>query len=43
MFRRKKSQLGPYESARAEDKLVLAALVDAGATLTEPRYVLHFI
>lgn len=43
MFRRKKSQLGPYESARAEDKLVLAALVDAGATLTEPRHVLHFI
>jgi len=41
--RKKKSQLGPYETARAEDKLVLAALVDAGADLAEPRHVLHFI
>lgn len=43
MFRRWKSQLGPYEAARPEDKLVLAALIDAGANLTEPRHVLHFI
>ena len=41
--RRRKSQLGPYESARPEDVLVLAALVNAGADLSQPRHVLHFI
>ena len=41
--RKKKSQLGPYESARPEDRLVLAALINAGADLTQPRHVLHFI
>lgn len=43
MFGRKKSQLGPYKGARPEDRLVLAALVNAGADLSQPRHVLHFV
>lgn len=41
--RKRKSQLRAYRSARPEDQLVLAALVDAGADLAAPRHVLHFI
>ncbi len=41
--RKKKGGLREYESARPEDKMVLAALIDAGAVLTEPRHVLHFV
>lgn len=41
--RRKKDPLSAYESARPEDLQVLTALINAGADLTEPRHVLHFI
>jgi hypothetical protein len=44
MFRRKKNDpLAAYESARPEDRQVLTALMNAGADLTKPRHVLHFI
>lgn len=44
MFRRrKKDPLAAYELARPEDRQVLAALLNAGADLTRPRHVLHFI
>ena len=33
----------PQLGLRAGDLQVLAALMDAGATLTEPRHVLHFL
>jgi hypothetical protein len=44
MFRRKKNDpLAAYTATRPEDRQVLAALINAGANLTEPRHVLHFI
>ena len=44
MFGRKRNDpLAAYESARPEDRQVLTALINAGADLTEPRHVLHFI
>lgn len=44
MFRRRKQRgLEDYAGVRPEDLKVLAALVAHGATLSEPRHVLHFL
>ncbi len=44
MFRRNKNDpLAAYEAARPEDRQVLAALLDHGADLTQPRHVLHYV